>query len=127
MTMEIWIAESIIFLVGVVFVLKKRGDTLADIKKVIKGLESCVNNNCNINECPYCEFVHNEYVCLEDFLIRDALELLKEQEQKTGEWISIWREDDPDTSTSARCSVCNRISERPLGGFCKWCGAHMTE
>ncbi|MBO7677193.1 MAG: hypothetical protein J6S49_06735 [Erysipelotrichaceae bacterium] len=52
--------------------------------------------------------------------------LLKEQEAKNGEWITIWQENDPDTSTNARCSICNRISERPLGGYCKWCGAKMS-
>ena len=44
-----------------------------------------------------------------------------------GKWITIWREDDPDTSTHARCSVCNRMSERPLGEYCKWCGAKMSQ
>ena len=56
----------------------------------------------------------------------DALVLLKEQEAKNGEWITIWQEDDPDTSTCARCSICNRISGRPLGGYCRWCGTKMT-
>ena len=51
-----------------------------DREKVIKGLESCLNNDCHMDKCPYCEFVGNEYVCLENFLMRDALELLKEQE-----------------------------------------------
>ena len=55
----------------------------------------------------------------------DTLKLLKEQGVKHGEWISIWREDDPDTSTDARCSVCNRVSKRPAGEYCKWCGAKM--
>lgn len=52
---------------------------------------------------------------------------LKEQEAKHGEWIDIWREDDPDTSSHARCSVCNRISTRPVGAYCKWCGAKMDD
>ena len=55
---------------------------MADIEKVIKGLESCLNNDCHMDKCPYCEFVYNEYVCLEDFLMRDALELLKEQQKR---------------------------------------------
>lgn len=58
-------------------------------------------------------------------LVRDAMELLKEQKAKHGEWITIWREDDPYTSSHGRCSVCNRISERPLGEYCKWCGSKM--
>lgn len=56
-----------------------------------------------------------------------AVAMLKEQEAENGEWITIWQEDDPDTSTHARCSICNRISERPLGGYCKWCGAKMSQ
>ena len=64
-----------------------------------------------------------------DFIrtIDDAISLLKEQEAKNGEWITIWREDDPDTSSHARCSVCNRVSERPLGEYCKWCGTKMNQ
>lgn len=58
-------------------------------------------------------------------IARDVLALLKEPEAKNGEWITIWREDDPDTSDHARCSICNMISERPVGGYCKWCGAKM--
>lgn len=57
--------------------------------------------------------------------IPDAISLLKEHEAKAGDWIAIWREDDPDTSTSARCSVCGRVSKRPCGEYCKWCGAKM--
>lgn len=56
-----------------------------------------------------------------------AIALLKEQGAQNGEWITIWREDDPYTSSHARCSICNRISERPTGGYCKWCGAKMSQ
>ena len=59
--------------------------------------------------------------------IYEIIALLKEQDAENGKWITIWREDDPDTSTHARCSICNRISERPLGGYCKWCGAKMNQ
>lgn len=44
-----------------------------------------------------------------------------------GHWINIWDEDDPDISTFGRCTRCNEISERPLGRYCKWCGAKMDE
>ena len=59
--------------------------------------------------------------------IDDTVAMLKEWEAENGEWITIWQEDDPDTSIHARCSICNRISERPLGGYCKWCGAKMSQ
>ena len=55
---------------------------MIDIGKVIKGLECCLNNDCHIDKCPYCEFIDNEYVCFEDYLMRDALALLKEQEER---------------------------------------------
>lgn len=42
-----------------------------------------------------------------------------------GEWIAIWREDG--TSDSAYCGECHRVNQRPLGDFCKWCGADMRE
>ena len=49
---------------------------MADIEKVIKGLENCTNEGfCADNHCLY-ENVDN---CV-DVLMRDALELLKEQE-----------------------------------------------
>lgn len=41
-------------------------------------------------------------------------------------WIDVWSELDPNTSSSAECSNCHRISERPVGLFCKWCGADMS-
>ena len=59
--------------------------------------------------------------------IDDTVALLKGWEAEHGEWITIWQEDDTDTSTRARCSICNRISERPLGEYCKWCGAKMDQ
>lgn len=40
-------------------------------------------------------------------------------------WIDIWSELDPNTSSSAKCSNCHMTSERPVGLFCKWCGADM--
>ncbi len=57
--------------------------------------------------------------------IDNAIELLDEQEARHGNWLTIWQEDDPYTSTYARCSVCNMVSKRPIGEYCKWCGAKM--
>lgn len=54
---------------------------MAELEKVIKGLESCLNNDCHMDKCPYYGFVGNESVCLENFLMRDALELLKEYQE----------------------------------------------
>jgi hypothetical protein len=58
----------------------------------------------------------------EDKTLDSAIALIK---INSGEWIDIWNADDPDTSDSGRCSLCNRISSRPLGEYCRWCGAYM--
>jgi hypothetical protein len=42
--------------------------------------------------------------------------------EKQGEWIEIWENE---MSTKAMCNNCKRESDRPLGNFCKWCGADM--
>ena len=61
----------------------------------------------------------NEYVC----------EKIDEQptieERKHGKWIVIWDRDDSNTSTYAECSECRKKQLRPVGCFCKWCGADM--
>ena len=44
-----------------------------------------------------------------------------------GHWINIWDENDPNTSTCGRCTKCNQVSKRPLGRYCRWCGAKMDE
>ena len=44
---------------------------------------------------------------------------------RTGRWINIWDKNDYGISTQARCNRCKQISDRPLGIFCKWCGAKM--
>ena len=42
-----------------------------------------------------------------------------------GEWIDIFQREDPDTSVECRCSICEKASRRPVGKYCKWCGARM--
>lgn len=49
------------------------------------------------------------------------------EERKKGKWIEIWDRDDPNTSTYARCSECGKKQRRPVGIYCKWCGADMRE
>ena len=44
-------------------------------------------------------------------------------EPRNGEWVSVWDEDG--VSSEAVCNICGRISARPAGSFCKWCGADM--
>ena len=42
-----------------------------------------------------------------------------------GEWIDIFQREDTDTSVECRCSICEKASRRPVGKYCKWCGARM--
>ena len=52
---------------------------MPDIEKVIKGIESCIGH-CNFNECPYFVDSCKEVGCNGNEVLKDALELLKEQE-----------------------------------------------
>ena len=45
--------------------------------------------------------------------------------QKTGDWIDNETSYADDTRQTCTCSVCGRRSYRPLGNFCRWCGANM--
>lgn len=46
-------------------------------------------------------------------------------ERKRGEWIDNETSYADDTRQTCTCSVCGRLSYRPLGSFCRWCGANM--
>ena len=56
---------------------------MPDIEKVIKGLEHCTTYGCTCDKCDYWEHnrVEDDPHC-GDVLMRDALELLKEQQPK---------------------------------------------
>lgn len=50
-------------------------------------------------------------------------------EPKHGHWIEVWENDvknGTQYSIKATCSNCKKISKRPLGEYCKWCGARMN-
>lgn len=62
---------------------------MADREKVIKGLEHCTNHafDCfDMDGCPYDNGTGNDRLCM-DNLMRDAQELLKEDEK----WIANYR------------------------------------
>lgn len=106
-------------------VLRGKGDrTMADREKVMREITLCTGGG-PCEGCSHYDNHEDDLVGCMDELLSDALELLKEQDAENGDWITIWQEDD--TTISARCSICNRISERPLGGYCKWCGAKMNQ
>lgn len=47
------------------------------------------------------------------------------QEPAYGEWLETETSYADNVRQHCRCSVCNILSCRPLGNFCKWCGADM--
>ena len=47
------------------------------------------------------------------------------QEPTYGEWLETETSYADGVRQHCRCSVCNILSCRPLGNFCKWCGADM--
>ena len=53
---------------------------MPDREKVIKGLNSCSGSGTCVNSCPYYDNCGNNYSCTSN-LAKDALALLKEQEQ----------------------------------------------
>lgn len=56
---------------------------MAEIEKVVKGLQHCFNAKCE--GCPYGDTASGHYACKKHEMLGDALELLKEQEPITGE------------------------------------------
>ena len=106
-----------------------------DRDKVIKGIRKCLSHKpCSENGCPYeneCAVEH-----LNDPLLRDALALLKEQQQQ------IWEIQDqveyltdklkeqeavkPKVScTEQRCGHCNKVIEMDGWQSCPWCGKRI--
>lgn len=47
-----------------------------------------------------------------------------QSEQKIGKWIET-ETSYADGIQECQCSICKRLSPRPLGEFCRWCGATM--
>lgn len=72
---------------------------------------------------------NDEYVlCLGEVLMKlDDTPTADVVERKRGEWLeneTSYSDDIPQTCT---CSVCGARSKRPIGYFCKWCGADLRE
>lgn len=50
------------------------------------------------------------------------------QEVRHGRWIeNETAYADPPTKQTCNCSICGKASTRPLGDWCRWCGAKMDE
>lgn len=93
---------------------------MADREKVVKGLEMCIADE-YCNGCPYevqCDSPGQEYA---ESMMRDALELLKEQEPK--QIINIT--DSIEGMEVGYCPSCDRaIVNKKIDEtkFCRFCG-----
>ena len=104
---------------------------MADIKKVIKGLEHCADRRFCNDACPYSDIIRDQNRGMDECvsaLAKDALELMKEQQPKKGHWEKAKHADDRWHS----CSVCGVTTERLdkngfklICNFCRICGADM--
>lgn len=47
------------------------------------------------------------------------------EERETGEWLDNETSYSDTMRQTCTCSVCGKRSLRPLGDFCRWCGADM--
>jgi len=76
-----------------------------------------------------CEYTTDLY-CRQDMLVNDTVALLKEQEQKTGEWIEI--PDGNGGTDSILCPFCRNgwsviDNCTETFNYCPHCGAKMVE
>lgn len=95
-------------------------------EKVMKGLECCsIGLYCPDEECPYDKGKEEKQENCVALLALDALELLKEQEQKRGRWTT---ERTSDHDGEWYCSACGYepIVMTDDMKFCPGCGAKMT-
>ena len=104
---------------------------MIDREKVKKGLECCkasMNDDPfqRCSECPYNDISISVQEC-RAVLSADALELLKEQEAKTGHWIYLQY----CANEGVYCSECHTKMfdrypmKKKLSQFCGHCGAKM--
>ena len=56
---------------------------------------------------------------------KDMRVLLNAQPRMKGEWIDNETSYADGVRQSCNCSMCGKRSIRPLGDFCRWCGADM--
>ena len=105
---------------------------MTKLEQVIYGLDCC-SWGIKCSFCPY----KDEPEC-KTVLMCDALNLLKEQEQKneiepkreTGFWIDhkVWIDYENNIQETVRCSLCNNLMEvKYTKNYCSNCGAKMEE
>ena len=90
---------------------------MADIEKVIKGLEYCIKSE-DCRGCIYWEEIGLHEGCP---LNSDALELLKKQEPMKPTVHGTWT-DGFTTYDAYYCKSCNGLLQKNDWQFCPWCG-----
>lgn len=105
---------------------------MADVENVIYAIERCT---CHVpdacRDCPY-DAGHPYNECVE-MLLKNAMELLKEQEQKHGRWVRLTGMAPPEYHGHRICSICEcfapydplHMGREILPKYCPGCGAKM--
>ena len=86
---------------------------MADREKVVKGLEYCTGNHL----CSGCGYYDPDNVRCQKDLMRDALELLKEQEPVTPKEVSMYPQN------QYACGSCGHVSIGTKDYHAKFCPA----
>lgn len=105
---------------------------MIDRENVIYSIERCI---CHVPDaCRDCGYDnYGEYNECVDKLLRDALEMLKEQEPKHGKWVRLTGMAPPEYHGHKVCSVCGCLApydpihpwREELSKYCPGCGAKM--
>ena len=94
---------------------------MADIEKVTRGIEACLNDN-SCTRCPY--YKHdNSYFCGVTDLMHDALELFLKAKSKPVKIVAVRAELDYG-SWHYECPVCNGYVDAH-DKFCRHCGVTL--
>ena len=81
----------------------------------------------------HCYPVQHDMTSIEPGMTRiGILQAIQEQptiepERKKGKWIDNETSYADGVRQTCTCSICGQRSVRPLGRFCRWCGADMRE
>ena len=100
-------------------------------EKVIRGMECSICPNAACGDCGY--FIRYENVpetgyCDRDAIYRDALSLLKAQDEKESEWVKMTGMMPPEYTGHYQCGNCGWHGKHDKENeykFCPECGAKM--
>lgn len=102
---------------------------MADIEKVIKAIECCIDDKHGCYNCEFkytdgkvaCRMFEESYNSIPTELIKNALELLKKQEPMKPTVHGTWT-DGFTTYEAYYCKSCNGLLQKNDWQFCPWCG-----